>query len=94
VLLVREVTVLVLWIAVGVMLLNLAQTLLSVSRTQLAERSALLRYALPFVPVLATIFCLWRARLNFREIREIRAEQAEVKARMLSPDDDEQDVDA
>ena len=88
-LLVREVTVLILWIAVAVMLVNLAQTLVTVSRTHLAERSALLRNALPFVPVLAAIFCIWRARLNFREIREIRAEQAEVKARMTDPEEDE-----
>jgi hypothetical protein len=88
-LLVREITVLVLWIAVAVMLVNLAQVLVTVSRTHLAERSALLRNALPFVPVLAAIFCIWRARLNFREIREIRAEQAAVKERMTRPDDNE-----
>jgi hypothetical protein len=88
-LLVREITVLVLWIAVSVMLVNLAQTLLAVSKTHLAERAALLRHSLPFVPVLAAIFCIWRARLNIREIREIRAEQAEVKARMTAPDDED-----
>ena len=88
-LLVREVTVLILWIAVSVMLVNLAQTLVSVSRIHLAERSALLRNALPFIPVLAAVFCIWRARLNFVEIREIRAEQAEVKARLMAPDEDD-----
>jgi uncharacterized membrane-anchored protein len=87
--LVREATVLILWIAVAVMLVNLAQTLVTVSKTHLAERSALLRHSLPFVPVLAAIFCIWRARLNFLEIREIRTEQAEVKARMLAGDDAE-----
>lgn len=90
-LLVREVTVLILWIAVAVMLVNLAQVLVSVSRTHLAERSALLRHALPFVPVLAAIFCIWRARLNFREIREIRVEQEEVKERMQRIDDPAED---
>ena len=80
---------LILWVAVSVMLINLAQTLVNVSNTHLAERSALLRNSLPFIPVLAAIFCIWRARLNFREIREIRAEQAEVKARMMSPDEDD-----
>jgi len=88
-LLVREVTVLILWIAVAVMLVNLAQVLVSVGRTHLLERSTLLRYALPFVPVLAAIFCIWRARLNFREIREIRAEQQEVKERLKRVDDDD-----
>jgi hypothetical protein len=83
------VTVLILWIAVAVMLVNLAQTLVTVSKTHLAERGAILRHSLPFVPVLAAIFCIWRARLNLREIREIRAEQAEVKARMLAGEDTE-----
>ena len=55
--LVREITVLILWIAVAVMLVNLAQTLLAVSKTHLAERNALMRHSLPFVPVLA-IPCL------------------------------------
>ena len=86
---VREVTILVLWIAVAVMLIDLADTLVTVSRSHLAERNALLRNSLPLVPVLAAIFCIWRARLNIREIREIRAEQSEVKARMQSPVDDD-----
>jgi hypothetical protein len=60
-LLAREITVLVLWIAVAVMLLNLAQTLREVSQTHLAERSALLRNLLPAVPALAVLFCGWRA---------------------------------
>lgn len=83
-LLAREVTVFVLWIAVGAMLLNLADTLLAVSRTHLAERSAILRYILPALPLLATLGCVWRARLNFREIREIRAEQAGVRDRLAA----------
>ena len=87
--LVREITVLVLWIAVAVMLVNLAQTLLAVSKTHLAERNSLIRHSLPFIPVLAAIFCIWRARLNIREIREIRAEQTEVKERMRSLADDD-----
>ena len=73
----------------AVMLVNLAQTLVTVSKTHLAERNALMRNSLPFIPVLAAIFCIWRARLNFREIREIRAEQAELKARLTAVEDDE-----
>lgn len=88
-LLAREVTVLVLWIAVGVMLLNLAQTMRVFSQNQLAERSAILRHGLPLIPVLATVFCGWRARLNVREIRELRAEQAAVKSRLAKVDDEE-----
>lgn len=88
-LLAREITVLILWIAVGVMLLNLAQTMRAFSANQLGERSALLRHGLPLIPVLATVFCGWRARLNVREIRELRAEQAEVKARLAAVGDEE-----
>jgi hypothetical protein len=88
-LLAREVTVLILWIAVAVMLLNLAQTMRVFSANQLGERSAILRYLLPSIPVLATVFCAWRARLNFREIREIRAEQTEVKARLAALEDED-----
>jgi len=87
-LLAREVTVLILWIAVGAMLLNLAQTLRAVSQTHLAERSVILRYLLPALPLLATMGCAWRARLNFREIREIRAEQSEVRDRLAAAADE------
>ena len=79
----------ILWIAVGAMLLNLADTLLSVSRTHLAERSAILRYVLPALPLLATLGCAWRARMNIREIREIRAEQAGVRDRLAAAVDEE-----
>ena len=88
-LLAREITVLILWIAVGVMLLNLAQTMRVFSANQLGERSAILRNGLPLIPVLATLFCGWRARLNVREIRELRAEQAEVKARLTAVEEEE-----
>lgn len=90
-LLAREITVLVLWVAVAVMLLNLAATIRVFSENQLGERSAFLRYGLPLVPVLATVFCGWRARLNVREIRELRAEQAAVKARLAALQDEEED---
>jgi hypothetical protein len=88
-LLAREVTVLVLWIAVAVMLVNLAQTLWAVSQTHLAERSAFLRNLLPALPAVAVLFCGWRARLNVVEIREIRVEQAEVRARLSTPPEDD-----
>jgi hypothetical protein len=88
-LLAREVTVLVLWIAVAVMLVNLAQTLRAVSQIHLAERSAFLRNLLPALPAVAVLFCGWRARLNVVEIREIRVEQAEVRARLSTPPDDD-----
>ena len=80
---------LVLWIAVAVMLMNLAHTLWAVSQTHLAERSALLRSLLPALPALAVFFCGWRARMNLVEIREIRAEQAEVRARLSARADDD-----
>ena|GEM_PF-3180160 len=90
-LLAREVTTLILWIAVAVMLLNLASTLRDVAGTHLAQRSALLRNSLPLLPLLAAVLCVWRARLNFTEIREIRAEQAEVKRRLAQADDPDED---
>ncbi len=90
-LLAREVTTLILWIAVAVMLLNLAGTLRDVAGTHLAQRSALLRNSLPLLPLLAAVLCVWRARLNFTEIREIRAEQAEVKRRLAQVDDPDED---
>lgn len=88
-LLAREITVLILWFAVAVMLLNLSRTLWVFSENQLAERSALLRNSLPLLPIVAAVFCVWRARTNLREIREIRAEQAEVKARLAAVQDDD-----
>lgn len=89
-LLAREVTVLILWVAVAVMLLNLAGTLRNVSQTHLAERNALLRNSLPLLAILAAVGCAWRARLNWREVREIRAEQAEVKSRLVDRADGEE----
>ena len=88
-LLAREVTVFVLWIAVAVMLVHLAQTLWQVSQTHLAERSAVLRNLLPALPALAILFCGWRARQNLREIREIRSEQVGVRTRLASIADDD-----
>lgn len=88
-LLARESTMLVLWVAVAVMLLNLAGTLHRVAIHQLAERAALIRYSLPTVAVLAALGSLWRARLNLREIQELRTEQAGVKNRLLDARSDE-----
>jgi hypothetical protein len=85
----QEVTVLILWIAVGAMLLNLARTLHAVSQIHLAEHSAILRYVLPALPLLAMLGCAWRARQNIREITEIRADQTSVRDRMSAAADEE-----
>jgi hypothetical protein len=88
-LLVREVTTLVLWIAVASMLVHLASTLRNVASVHLAERSVFIRHSLPLVALAGTVFCFWRARFNWREVREIQADQSATRQRLEELVDDD-----
>jgi hypothetical protein len=78
----REFTSLILWLALAFMMIPLGRSLWRVAAAHLADRSVFWRYGLPGLAALALIFCLLRARSGWREIREIRAEQREVLAKL------------
>jgi hypothetical protein len=86
----REFTSFVLWLALTFMMVPLGRALWRVSVAHLSDRTVLWRYGLPGLSVFALVFCLLRARAGWREIREIRAEQAEILAKLrqeIAPED-------
>jgi hypothetical protein len=72
----------VLWVFVGFMLVQLGRTLWTVAQVHLAERSLVLRMALPALPLACAAGCLWRARRNWLEFLDIRREQDELKTKL------------
>lgn len=78
----REFTSLILWLALAFMMIPLGRSLWRVAAAHLSDRSIFWRYGLPGLAALALIFCLLRARSGWREIREIRAEQKDVLAKL------------
>lgn len=89
----REISTLVLWIGLTLMLLNLAGTLHRVSQAHLADRNLLIQALLPAFAVGAAVFCVVRARRNVIEILDIRREQSEVTARLRELASADQDGD-
>jgi len=77
-LLARESISAILWVAIAVMLVPLARSLWHVSRAHLSDQPLLWQAALPAVAAGAMVFCLLRARAGWREMRELRREQAEL----------------
>lgn len=86
----REVTTVVLWVVITIMLLNLAGTLRRVAGTHLADRSVPVRLAFPVLAIGAAVFCGIRARRGVVELLDIRREQKllEAQLRSESPDED------
>ena len=78
----REFTSFLLWLALAFMMVPLGRSLWRVSVAHLSDRSIFWRYGLPGLAVLALVFCLSRARNGWREIQEIRAEQARILAKL------------
>lgn len=78
----REWATLLLWGAVLAMLVNFTRVLWLVAAKHLAEYPQLIRLSLPGLAVAAGVFCLFRARGNWREIREVRDEQAAIRDRL------------
>jgi hypothetical protein len=90
----REITTLVLWVAIAVMLLNLAGTLHRFGERHLAERGLPLRVAFPALAVGAAVFCVWRARGGLVEVVDIRREQKAISDRLRAAQRDETASDA
>lgn len=78
----REVTVLLLWGALVMLLVRLGQALWQVGQRHLVEQGTLVQLALPALAVAAAVFAIWRARGNWAEIRDIRREQRVLTDRM------------
>ena len=87
----REVTALVLWVAIALMLVDLAGTLHRFGDRHLAERSVVLRLAFPALALGAAGFCVWRGRNGLVEILDIRREQKDISARLRATQRDEGD---
>ncbi len=81
-LLAREITTLLLWSAIAVMLAILGKTLAEVARVHLADRAFAVRASLPGAAVIACAACTWRARRSLLEFLDIRREQTELVARL------------
>jgi len=77
-LLAQQITSTLLWVAIAVMLMPLGRSLWHVSRAHLSDRPLLWQAALPATAAGALVFCLLRARAGWRELRELRREQAEL----------------
>ena len=78
----REVTVLLLWGALVVLLIRLGGSLWHVGQRHLAEHGMLVQLALPALALVAGVFALWRARGNWSEIQDIRQEQKVLTERL------------
>jgi len=85
----REITTVVLWGAITLMLFNLAGTLDRFSERHLADRALALRWAFPALAVGAAGFCVWRVRNGVVEILDIRREQRLLEEQLASDDPDE-----
>ena len=80
----REITNIVLWASIAVMLMLLGRTLWKVSQQHLSERETLIQVALPGIALLAAVGAAWRARSSLRELQDIRSEQAQLMADLQS----------
>jgi hypothetical protein len=78
----REITVLILWAALVLLLFRLTGSLWTVAQRHLADRPPLLRMSLPAVSLLAIVFAIWRSRGNLGEIQDIRREQSQLGERL------------
>ncbi|HKK71955.1 MAG TPA: hypothetical protein VKA86_12105 [Candidatus Krumholzibacteria bacterium] len=90
----REATSMVLWVAIAIMLLNLAGTLHRFGERHLAQRGLPIRVAFPALAVGAAAFCVWRARGGVVELVDIRREQKVISARLRAAQRDESASDA
>lgn len=88
----REITTLILWTVIAVMLAMLGRTLWKVSQQHLADRETLVQLSLPGIALLAAVGSLLRARSSLRELQDIRSEQARLLAD-LQADAEHSDVD-
>ena len=84
----REIATVALWVAISLMLLDLAGTLQAFGDRHLADRAAPIRWAFPALAVGAAGFCLWRVRGGVTEILDIRREQKQLSERLRSSDPD------
>lgn len=85
----REIASAVLWTAIALMLLNLAETLHRFAVRHLADRPEVLQWAFPAVAVAAAVFCAVRVRRGIAEILDIRREQKALAIQLRSEDPDE-----
>jgi hypothetical protein len=85
----KELTSTILWLALAFMMVPLGRSLWRVSVSHLAGSSALWRFGLPAVAALGLIFCLWRARIGWREFKELRQEQRQLLEVLRREDDDQ-----
>jgi hypothetical protein len=78
----REMTVFILWLAIAFMLIPLGRSLWRVAQAHLADRPVVLQVALPALPALALVFCVFRARSSWAELGALRQDQREILRRL------------
>lgn len=72
----KEFTTFLLWLAIAAMLVPMGRSLWRVAQAHLSERPLAVQLSLPAIAALAMVFCVLRARSSWRELRELRREQA------------------
>jgi hypothetical protein len=74
----KEFTTFVLWLSIGLMLIPMGRSLWRVAQAHLSERPIAFQLSLPAIAGLAMIFCMFRARASWGELRLLRQEQKEL----------------
>ena len=90
--LVRDFTSFSLWLAIAFMMVPLGRSLWRLSAAHFHDPSSVWHFVLPGFAALAMIVCLWRARSGWREIQEVRREQAKLLRALRQEGEDETEV--